>query len=408
MNKATMHKRMFRLIALLAAAMLVLAACGKSSGSKGEDGIKVGILLSSSGPTAIIEAGMIKTALMAIEEINEKGGVKGKKLIPIQEDYAGDPSMAATKAKKLVMEDKVAAVLGTFTSASRQAVIPIIEQNNSLLVYPNLYEGEEYSEHVIYTGPIPNQGLEKFIPWLVENKGKKFFFVGSDYVFPIVMNKQAKALLELSGGEVVGEEYVPFGHMEFASLINKIKEAKPDIVFSTIVAESESAFFKQFHDYGITPDDILIASPIPTENDLAAMGPEAGAGHVVIQAYFQSVDTPENKAFLEKFERKYGKEPVNTQMEAAYYSIYLLAAAMEKAQDPTNAKQVIDAFAGLEFQAPSGWIKVDEENHHTHLNYYIGVGNLEGQFDIIDKYGPIAPEPWSKLLYPDHEEPWKK
>jgi branched-chain amino acid transport system substrate-binding protein/urea transport system substrate-binding protein len=399
----------FRFMAILLAAMIVLAGCGNNSGSSGgEDGIKIGILLSSSGPTALIEAGMIKTAMMAIEEINEKGGVNGKKLIPIQEDYAGDPSMAATKAKKLVMEDKVTAVLGTFTSASRQAVLPIIEQNNSLLIYPNLYEGEEYSENVIYTGPIPNQGLEKFIPWLVENKGKKFFFIGSDYVFPIVMNKQAKALLEMHGGEVVGEEYVPFGHMEFASLINKIKEAKPDIVFSTVVAESESAFFKQFHDYGITADDILIASPIPTENDLAAMGPEAGKGHVVIQAYFQSVDTPENKVFLENYEKKYGKEPVNTQMEAVYYSIYLLAAALEKAGDSSDTKQIIDAFAGLEFQAPSGKIKVDEENHHTYLNYYVGVGNLDGQFDIIGQFEPVRPEPWSKLLYPNHEEPWKK
>ncbi|MGG6309328.1 transporter substrate-binding domain-containing protein [Paenibacillus macerans] len=407
-----MRKRSW--ISTLAAGLvlaLALTACGSSNGDAGaggEDGIKVGVLFSTSGQTALGEQGMANATLMAIDEINADGGVNGKQLVPIQEDYASDPSMAATKAKKLLMEDDVAAIIGAYTSASRQAVLPIVEQNDGLLVYPMQYEGEEYSDNIIYTGPVPNQGLQMFIPWLTENKGKKFFLIGSDYVFPVETNKQVKALLEMNGGTMVGEEYVPMGQAEFASVINKIKEAKPDIVFSTLVAESVSAFYKQFANYGLTSEDILIASTTPTETDLAAMGGEPAKGHITVQPYFQSVDTPENKDFITNYQKKYGNAPVNTQMEAAYYSVYLLKEALAKTEDLTDTKQLIANFAGLEFQAPQGKIQMDEKNHHTKLNAFIGVANEQGQFDIVKTFDPVSPEPWSKLIFPDQEEPWDK
>src|SRR5690625_3808328 len=169
---------------------------------------------------------MDKKALMANEEINENGGVNEKELIPVQEDYASDPSEAATKTQKLVMEDEVTAIVGGLTTATRQAMLPIIEENNSILVYPSVFEGEEYSENVIYTGAVPNQQLEPFIPWLVENVGKSFYLIGSDYAYPVQMNNQVKMLLEQLGGEVVGEEYVPIGHSEFSSILSDIRQAQ--------------------------------------------------------------------------------------------------------------------------------------------------------------------------------------
>jgi branched-chain amino acid transport system substrate-binding protein/urea transport system substrate-binding protein len=405
-----MKKWMGKVIAVGMVCTLVLAGCGKASesGGSGGDGIKIGILFSDSGSTAMGEKGIKNATLMAIDEINAKGGVEGKQLVPVSEDYASDPSMAATKAKKLLLQDKVTAIIGGYTSASRQAMLPIIEQNKGVLVYPITYEGEEYSKNIIYGGAVPNQGLEKFVPWLTENKGKKFFLIGSDYVFPVQVNKQVKELLKMNGGEVVGEEYVPLGQSEFASIVNKIKEAKPDVIFSALVAESTAAFYKQYNNYGLSSDTMPIASIVTNETDVAAMGGEVAAGHISALPYFESVDTPENKTFVESYHKKYGDETINSLMQSAYYSTYLLADALAKAEDMKDADQLVKAFAGLEIQAPEGKVVVDPENNHVKLNFRIGVANKEGQFDIIEQADSVDPEPWSKLLFPDHEEPWKK
>ncbi|GGF94216.1 transporter substrate-binding domain-containing protein [Paenibacillus abyssi] len=407
-----MKKWLGKVIAVGLACTVLLAGCGQSSGSESGgsegDGIKIGVLFSDSGVTAMGEKGLKNATLMAIEEINADGGVKGQQLIPVYEDYASDPSMAATKAKKLLLQDNVTAIVGGYTSASRQAMLPIIEQNDGVLVYPMSYEGEEYSKNIMYVGPVPNQGLEQFIPWLTENKGKKFFLIGSDYVFPVQVNKQVKELLKLNGGEVVGEDYVPMGQSEFASIVNKIKEAQPDVIFSVLVAESAAAFYKQYDNYGLSPDTMPIASVVTNETDLSAMGGEVGEGHISALPYFQTVDTPENKEFVTNYHAKYGEGPIDTLMQSAYYSTYLLADALEKAEDINDAGQLIGAFAGLEIMAPEGEVTVDPENNHVKLNFRIGVANKDAQFDIIEESEAPAPEPWSKLLFPDHEEPWKK
>lgn len=402
----------FRKLYILAVLLLgLLVACSSEdvSSPQGEDGIKVGILFSLSGPTAISEAGMADAALLAIEEINREGGINGKQIIPIQEDYASDPSQAASKAQKLIMEDKVVAIIGGLTSASRQAMLPIVEEHNSLLIYPTVYEGEEYSENIIYTGAVPNQQLETFIPWLLENVGKRFYLLGNDYVYPVQMNNQLKKLLEIEGGEVVGEEYVPIGHSEFSAILNDIRQAKPDLIFSTLISDSVPPFYTQFADFGFNAQEMPIASPTTNETELSAVANDVAKGHVSSHAYFKTLDTPENKRFVQAFQEKYGEDqPISTIIEAAYYSAYLLAQALEKVEDPYNTDALIEAFVGLEFVAPQGKIKVDE-NHHIWLTPRIGIVNENGEFDIVhtaDEW--IQPEPWSKLLFPDHEEPWKK
>ncbi len=405
-----MKKRVGKSFILSLVFLLFLVGCGgNSAGSKDNgDGIKIGVLFSESGPTAMGEKGLKSASLLAIEEINAAGGVKGQKLIPVYEDYASDPSMAATKAKKLLLQDKVTAIVGGYTSASRQAVLPIVEQENGVLVYPMIFEGEEYSKNIMYFGPIPNQSLEQFIPWLTQNKGKKFFFIGNDYVFPVQTNKQAKELLKLNGGEVVGEEYVPVGHSEFASILNKIKEAKPDIIFSDLIAESAAAFYKQYADYGLNPDTMPIASIVTGEVDLAAMGASVGKGHISSTPYFQSIASEANKKFIENYYKKYGESPLDTNIQNAYYATHLLAKALEKAEDMNDADKLIAAFAGIEWEAPQGKVVVHKENHHVIMPMRIGMANEQGQFDLIHESEPIEPQPWSKLLFPNHDEPWKK
>lgn len=407
MSKVT---KMFTLLCILS--LLVLSACGNkgtSSNSSDEDGIKVGVLFSLSGNMAVSETPQANSVLLAIEEINEAGGINGKKLIPVQEDYNSDPSEAATKARKLIMEDEVAAIIGSHTSASRQAVLPIVEQNNSVLIYPSFYEGEEYSKNVIYVGAVPNQQLQDFIPWITNNLGKNFYYVGNDYIYPVQINNQVDELLKMEGGKVLGEEYVPMGHNEFSAVFNNIRKAKPDVIFSTLVGDSISAFISQYAEYGFDPEEIPIVTPVAVETDIASISKEAAQGHYSSQAYFQTIDTPENQKFVEAYQEKYGKdEPVTVFTEMVYFGTHLLAKALEKSSDPYDSGAVLEAFKGLEFDAPQGKVKIDESNH-TWLNSRIAKINEKGEFEIIEESEkPIQPEPWSKLIFPDHEEPWKE
>jgi urea transport system substrate-binding protein len=396
-------------VVALSLAILLLGCSDKQAGTN-DDGIKVGILFSLSGGTAVAEKPMANAALMAIEEINANGGINGKKIIPIEEDYASNPSEAATKAKKLLLQDKAVAIIGGFTTSSRKAMLPIVEEHNGTLIYPTIYEGLEYSKNIIYTGTLPNQQLQGFIPWLTKNVGKKFYFVGSDYDFPAEINNQVRELLKMHGGEVVGEEYAPLGHSEFSSLINKIKEEKPDLIFSTLVGDSVASFYKQYKSYGLDPATMPIASPVTVESDIAAMGASAAEGHITSAAYFQSIDTPENKKFVEKYLEKYGKDaPISHLVEATYNATHLLGQALENVENASNSEELVKAFAGLELQAPQGKIKVDEENNHTWLNSRIGKVGKDGQFEIISETKePIYPEPWAEILFPNQEEPWKK
>jgi len=401
-------KKVFKAsILLFLLASVFLVACG-DNGASDEDGIKVGVLFSRSGSEAVTENGMANAALMAIEEINEQGGVNGKKLIPIEEDIESSSSVAAEKIRKVIMEDEVIATVGAYTSAARQAMLPIVEQNDSLLLYPTLYEGEEYSKNIIYTGATPNQQLQEFVPWLLDNEGKKFFFIGNDYVYPVQTNNQVKELLKLNGGQVVGEEYVPLGHSEFSSILNKIKKEKPDVIFSDLVGSSVAAFYSQYKDYGFKPAEMPIASPIMAETDIEAMGNNVAEGHITSFNYFQSVATPENEKFVKDYHDKYGQnEPITAVMQSSYVSVYLLKEALEKAGDNPDTETLVKAFAGIEFNAPEGTIRVDEKNNHTWLHSRIGRVNQEGQFEILVEKEPIKPEPWSELLFPDHPKPWE-
>jgi urea ABC transporter urea binding protein len=370
------------------------------------DTIKIGILHPLSGTIAIIETSLHNAELLAIEEINAKGGVLGKKLVPVVEDPQSLVQVFAEKSKKLLLEDKVAAVLGCYTSASRQSVLPVFEEYNGLLLYPTLYEAQECSKNCFYTGAVPNQQLDDFVPWIIKNLGrKKFYMIGSNYIYPKETNREVKALLEKHGGENVGEEYAPLGHTEFATIINNIANSGAEIVFSDLVGDSIVAFYKQFKQFGLTPDDLPICTPITTEQETAAMGPENAAGHYTSFNYFQTVDTPENKAFVERYKAKYGANQVtNAVMEAAYFQTYLLAQAIEKVKGTDTDALIYEGLPGQEFKAPQGPVKIDEKNHHTWLWARIGKAREDGQFDIVwTSQDRIRPDPWVDYLYPNKD-----
>jgi urea transport system substrate-binding protein len=366
--------------------------------------IKVGILHSLSGTVAIIETSLHNAELLAIEEINAKGGVLGKKLEAVVEDPQSMVQVFAEKAKKLLLEEKVVAVLGCYTSASRQSVIPVFEEHNGVLLYPTLYEAQECSKNCFYTGVVPNQQLDDFVPWIINTLGrKKFYLIGANYIYPKETNREVKALLEKHGGTTVAEEYSPLGSTEFSTNINKISASGADIVFSDLVGDQIVAFYKQFKEFGITAKDIPICSSVTTEQEIAAMGPENGVGHYSSFPYFQSVDTPQNKGFVERYKAKYGKDAVtNAVMEAAYFQTYLLAQALTKVKSTEADALIFEGLPGQEFLAPQGKVKIDEKNHHTWLNPRIGKVNETGQYDIVwKKDEAIRPQPWVPYLYPN-------
>ena len=368
--------------------------------------IKVGILHSLSGTIAIIERSLHNAELLAIEEINAKGGVLGKKIEPIVEDPKSEVRFFKEKAEKLILRDKVVAVLGCYTSASRQSVLPVFEKTNSVLLYPTLYEAQECSYNCFYTGAVPNQQLTDFVPWLIKNVGPKFYLIGSNYIYPKETNREVKALLAKHGGQTVAEEYAPLGSTEFSTTINKIKAAKPNVVFSDLVGDSIVAFYKQYKQFGITAKDIPIATPITTEEEIRAMGPENAIGHFTSFNYFQSVKTPQNERFVRAYKAKYGEDRVtNAVMEAAYFQTYFLAQAIEKLKGNTDPDALIqEGLPGQEFQAPQGKVKIDEKNHHTWLWARIGRANADGQFDILVTSNTwIRPQPWTKVLYPNKD-----
>lgn len=367
--------------------------------------INVGILFSETGTSAIVEKSMINAAKLAFDEINENGGVKGKKINYIVSDYSSNPNLAKTKIKELITEYNVSAAVGCYSSASRQAVLPVLEEYNSLLIYPTYTEGEEIDPHVIYTGAMPNQQATEYIPWLMEKCGKRVFLIGNDYVFPVTCNKQAKRIIDANGGEICGEIYAPVGSIDFGSILDQIKAADPDFIYCDLIGDSVISFYKQYHQMGFDSAECPIASITTDEMSIKEIGAEAPEGTYASMNYFSSLDTEASQEFVEKYNNYVTDGTIiSTAAESTYDSCYLLAKAMEMVDDVNDTDALIKAFSGLEFDAPQGRIKVDEENHCTWLYSRFAIVH-NGIADIVyESDEPIKPEPWPSILYPDKEQ----
>ncbi|MGN2618088.1 urea ABC transporter substrate-binding protein [Bacillus stercoris] len=396
---------------LLCLIMVLMAGCAapkkvsEASGSAKKtvdidtsgDSVKVGILHSLSGTMAISEVSVHDAELIAIQEINQKGGVLGKKLEPVVEDGASDWPTYAEKMRKLLQQDKVAAVFGGWTSASRKAMLPVVEQNNGLLFYPVQYEGMETSPNIFYTGATTNQQIVPAVDWLLKNKGKKFFLIGSDYVFPRTANKIIKAQVKAGGGKIAGEEYTPLGHTNYSTLVSKIKEKQPDVIFNTLNGDSNVAFFKQLKDAGISADDMPVMSASVAEEEIRGIGPDVLKGHYAVWNYFQTTNTSENQTFVKNYKKMNGDSRVTSDpIEAGYNAVYLWAAAVEKAKS-FDVDKVKKAADGISFKAPGGTVKIDGDTQHLYKTVRIGQITGNGQFKEVWNSGePVKPDPYLK------------
>jgi urea transport system substrate-binding protein len=362
------------------------------------DTIDVGVLFSLTGGLSIIEKSLSDATLMAIAEINAQGGVLGKQVRPVSEDGASDPKTYNEKASKLVIENRLSTVFGSYTSASRKAVLPVFEKRNSMYFYPTYYEGYECSKNVVYTGAVPNQQLSNFIPWIVKTLGKKrFFIVGSNYIYPREMAKVCKILIEQNGAQWIADEYLELGHSEWGSMVNKIKTSGCDVVLSNVVGDSVVAFYREFKNQGLTHDKLPICATVTSEIEIAAMGAEYAVGSYTSFPYFQAIETDRNKAFVERY-RVFVKDPkavTHHALESSYFQVYLWKQAVEKA-GKTTADAIREGVRGQEFDAPNGHVKIEPENLHTWLTPRIAEWQSSGQGKIINAYpAPIRPLPYA-------------
>lgn len=358
--------------------------------------VTVGILHSLTGTMAISETGSVEAEKLAIDQINASGGVLGRKIKYIQEDGASDWPTFAEKAKKLLENDKVAAVFGCWTSASRKAVLPVFEKDNGLLYYPTFYEGLEQSKNVFYTGQEATQQILAGIDWVVREKGaKSFYLLGSDYIWPRTSNKIARKHIEKKGLKVVGEEYFPLGDTAFNSVINKIKLTKPDVIYAIIVGGSNVAFYKQLKAAGIDLSKQTLLTISVTEDEIRGIGGENIAGAYMAAKYFQSLNNPNNQAFVKAFKDKWGQDSVIGDVtQAAYLGPWLWKAAVEKAGS-FDVDKVREASIGIELPtAPEGYVKI-HPNHHLWSRTRVGRARTDGQYDVIFETNDlIEPNPF--------------
>ena len=408
------NRRTFLKAAVLSASIAAIGAM--SSTAYAADTIKVGILHSLSGTMAISETALKETALMTIEEINAKGGVLGKKLEPVVVDPASDWPKFAEKARQLLSQDKVAVTFGCWTSVSRKSVLPVYKELNGLLFYPVQYEGEELEKNVFYTGAAPNQQAIPAVEYLMSKEGgsaKRFVLLGTDYVYPRTTNKILRAFLKSKGvAEAdIMEEYTPFGHSDYQTIIAKIKkfaaEGKKTAVISTINGDSNVPFYKELGNAGLKAKDVPVVAFSVGEEELRGVDAKPLVGHLAAWNYFMSVKNPENDKFIKMYRdwAKKAKLPkadtvvTNDPMEATYVGIHMWAQAVEKAKS-TDTDKVIAAMAGQTFNAPSGFtLKMDETNHHLHKPVFIGEVKADGQFNVVWKTpGPVRAQPWSSFI----------
>lgn len=358
--------------------------------------IKVGILHSRTGAMAISESSMIDAEVLALEEINARGGLLGRRIHYVVADGESDWPTYARKARQLIQEERVEVIFGCWTSASRKTVRPVIEQEDHLLIYPMAYEGLEISRNIIYTGAAPNQQIIPAVKWSYDNlNARRFFLVGSDYIWPHSVNAIIKDQLKALKAELVGEEYIYFGSSKVAGVVRKIQDAKPDVILSAVVGDTNLVFYPELRRVGIRPEQTPVISFSIAEDELRKLSPRDVAGNYSAWNYFQAIDRPENRAFVEAFQARYGRDRVTSDvMSAAYNSVKLWAQAVEEAGDSTTSL-VRESIRRQSLNAPEGVISIDPSTHHTWRPVYIAKVRPDGQFDLVwSSKTPIRPVPY--------------
>lgn len=361
-----------------------------------DPGWRIGVLFSRNGVTAATESEHFYGTALAIEEINAAGGVAGSSLEPVVYDPKGDMDEYRRLATRMLQDDDVTVIFGCSTSSSRKAVLPVIERNNALLWYCSIYEGFEYSPNVIYTGAVPNQNSMQLAAWLLRHRGRRFFLVGADYIYPRESNRIMRDMVEQHGGEIVDEVYLPSDAdpVALAAIVDEIKAVQPDVVFSTLIGRGARTFYTLYRERGIDPASIPIASLTMTEGETRMIGPELCSGHIVSATYVNTVDSADNRRFLASWQARFGDQPASMWSEMAYNQVHLFARALERTRSLDTGK-LVEALRDVEFDSPEGLLKIDPDNNHAILTPRIAVCEPDGSFRVVwEGRRPVRPDPY--------------
>jgi urea transport system substrate-binding protein len=358
--------------------------------------INVGILFSMRGPMAGEGSAAHDAAQLAIDELNQQGGLLGHPIVAIHCDGKSDSRIFAQEAEKLITKDHVCAIFGTRTSSNRKAVLPIVQKHENLLFHPMQFEGLEDSPNIIYLGAAPNQQILPAIDYMLGNQGKhRLFLVGSDYVFPRAANEILRYHVQRKypGVQILDERYIPFGGSEVQKTIKAIQEKKPDLIVNTINGDTNSAFFRELYEAGVRADTMPVLSFSVGENDLIGIG-EPGVGHYAAWSYFQSVDREENREFVRKFSERFPRRVISDPMETVYFGIQLWAQAVQAAGS-FEPNAVHEAIKGCSLEAPEGGVRIDSDTRYTWRPMRIGRVQKDGQFKLVYQSGwALRPEPF--------------
>lgn len=345
----------------------------------------------------MIEQTQLNAVLVAIEEVNSGGGVDGRPIEPAVYDPESSPERYAACAEQLLSEDGVRIIVGGYMSSTRKAVLPVVERRNGLLAYPSMYEGFEYSRNAIYAGATPNQHSVPLARYLMKNHGKRFYLVGTRYVFPVEANRVMTTLVTEQKGEVVAERYVAFRDSQavFDDILRDICNKKPDVIFSTVVGENAACLYRAYRDAGLDPATLPIASLTTTETEIARFGPELMSGHVTAATYFQSLPGAANDAFVSRYRTRFGPTATtNALCEAAYFQTLMIADGLRQV-GTADPDQLLPAMVGRRMNAPQGTVSMDPDNHHCFLWPRVGRATSDGQFEVlVEPIRAVKPDPY--------------
>lgn len=356
---------------------------------RAQDKIKVGFMTALTGLETILGETQLNCFRLAVEEINAENGAGGREIEFLVEDDQTTTKGAIDKSRKLIFQDKVDVIIGMIASLERQAALSVTVPAKKLVIYPTYYEGGECNRYLVCTGQVPNQAIDPFVPWCMERFGKSVYVLGSDYVWPHKTSEAVKAAFEANGGQMLGADFFPFGTQDFGPALDTVKAANPDMVWELFAGADAVTFLKQYESYGLGKQ--MVTNGLDELFTTAVPG-SAVENIYVNQSYFHTLDTPANKAFVEKYQARFGADRlVNAIAEATYAATWLYAKAVAEA-DSVDTEKVIDAISKVDFEAPQGHVNILANNQHMVCNSIIGRCRTDGLYDIVENFGQVSPE----------------
>lgn len=386
MAKAIISRRT-ALTSLGGAAVLAASGIGAPGILKAQDKIKIGFLSALTGLETILGETQLNCFKLAVAEINAAGGAGGREIEYVVEDDQTTTKGCIEKARKLIAQDKVDAIIGMIASLEHVATRSVTTPAHKLLIYTTYYEGGVCERYFFSTGQVPNQQIDPFTAWLSKNVGKSVYILGSDYIWPRKSSEAIKTAFEKNGGKVLGVEFFPFGTQDFGPALDHVKRANPDMVWIMVAGADGITVLKQYRSFGMKPQ--LVSNGLDEIYSFAH--PDLAEGAISNQAYFMTLDNPKNKAFVAAYHRQFGAEkPINAIGEAAYDAVQLYALAVAKAGS-TNVEKVIPMMSKVAFDAPQGHVNFSALNNQMRCNSILGKARKDGSWEIVENFGQIDP-----------------